>query len=352
MIQETHISTAASATLLNKSFESHSEKVRFQKTKKAVVTTVAGCGIAGLADGHVLGAKFKSPLDVSVTADGVVYVADGFNSCIRKITGNDVTTFAGNGNANIKDGTGIDARFKIPCRLATDVEGNLYISDAADARIRKITPGSLVSTHAGTNAFGFRDGDASVAQFGQSFGIITDARKNIYIADSQNNRVRKISYDRKVSTVAGPLSKNALNNENRTINFCLLKGIAIDKTENLFVADRSRVYKISRTGIISTFLNISTKRYPDKLSGTIKFSQIEDMVMDEKENIYLSESHRILKITPDGSLSIVAGSTPGYRDGIGESAMFNEPRGLEIDKEGNIYVADSGNNRIRKICFE
>jgi hypothetical protein len=354
MIQETKMPStiAPSATFLNKSFENYLDKIRFKREEKVLVTTVAGNGDPGLSNGPALRAKFKSPLDVAVTNNGAVYVADGFNSCIRKIAGDEVITFAGNGNANIKNGIGTDARFKIPCRLSIDHEGNLYLSDAADPRIRKITSEAIVSTYAGTNTFGFRDGDASIAQFGQSFGVIVDTQKNIFIADSQNDCIRQISFDKRVNTITGPGSRGLLQNSISTIKFYFLKGLAIDKNGNLFAADFNRIYKITPAGAVSTFAGVGIKKHSDRVPDTIKLSQIEDLVMDEQENIYFSEAHRILKITPDGSLSIVAGGSPGYKDGYGESAKFNEPKGLGIDKQGNIYVADSNNNRIRKISFQ
>lgn len=353
-MQETEmpLTKVPSATFLNKSFENYLNKIRFKGEEKALVTTVAGDGAPGLANGPALKAKFKSPLDVAIANDGAVYVADGFNSSIRKIMANDVITFAGNGNANIKNGIGTDARFKIPCRLAIDHDGTLYLSDAADPRIRKITSEAVVSTYAGTNTFGFRDGDASVAQFGQSFGVIVDAQKNIFIADSQNDCIRQISFDKQVNTIAGAGSRRLLQNSMSTIKFLFLKGLAIDQNGNLLAADFNRVYKITPAGAVSTFAGASMKKNSDRIPGTIKVSQIEDLVMDQRENIYFSEAHRILKMTPDGSLSIVAGGSPGYKDGYGESARFNEPKGLGIDKKGNIYVADSNNHRIRKISFQ
>ena len=129
------ITISPSAAFLNRSFEEYLEKTRIQEEKRAIVSTVAGGGRPGLVDGPSLKANFKSHLDVAITPDGTIYAADGFNSCIRKITNNEVITFAGNGNANIKNGIGADARFKIQCRLTIDIEGNLYLSDAADPRI-------------------------------------------------------------------------------------------------------------------------------------------------------------------------------------------------------------------------
>jgi sugar lactone lactonase YvrE len=338
----------SSSTPLNNSFKGGLE-TGFQPAKKTVVSTIAGSGIAGLADGPVLTAKFRSPLDVLVMTDGTIYVADGFNSCIRKIAGGYVTIFAGNGNANIRNGNSIEARFKIPCRLTSDVNGDLYLLDAADPRIRKITPAANVSTYAGTSTFGFRNGDASIARFGQSFGIVADAQRNIYIADTQNDCIRKIGYNGQVTTLAG--TQGFLSTDAASAKFYFVKGVVIDKLGNLFVADFNRIYKISPEGVVSTFAGNGIKGYTDGAPEIAQFSQIEDMVIDEEQNIYLTEDHRIRKIAPQGIVSTVAGSTAGYKDGDAIAAKFNEPKGLGIDEQGNIYVADSGNNRIRKISF-
>ena len=319
--------------------------------QKVTVSTVAGSGVPGLADGLARAARFKSPLDVTVMADGSIYVADGFNSCIRKIRDGKVTTFAGNGNANIKNGNGTNARFKIPCRMASDIDNNIYLLDAADPRLRKITPFGDVSFYAGASTFGYHNGDANNAQFGQGFGIVADAQKNIYIADSQNNCIRKISLDGTVTTFAGTGRQGLLNGDTHTAEFFFIKGMVIDKQDNLLVADLNRVRKVSQEGSVSTFFFTNAKGDRNEALETSRFSQIEDMVMDEHENIYLTEGNRILKVTPQGNVSTVAGSSAGYRDGDAEFAKFNGPRGLAIDKEGNIYVADSNNNSIRKISF-
>lgn len=337
-----------SPTPLNNPLKSGLE-TEIQLAKKTVVSTIAGSGVAGLADGPVLTAKFKFPLDVLVMTDGTIYVADGFNSCIRKIAGGHVTIFAGNGSANIRNGNSIEARFKIPCRLTSDVNGDLYLLDAADPRIRKITPAANVSTYAGTSTFGFRNGDASIARFGQSFGIVADSQRNIYIADTQNDCIRKISYDGQVTTLAG--KQGFLSTDAASAKFYFVKGVVIDKPGNLFVADYNRIYKVSPDGVVSIFAGNGIKGYADGNPETAQFSQIEDMVIDEEQNIYLTEDHRIRKLTPQGMVSTVAGSTAGYQDGNAIAAKFNEPKGLGIDEQGNIYVADANNNRIRKISF-
>lgn len=321
---------------------------KFQPRKKYVVTTIAGDGSAGFANGPSLKAKFKSPLDIAVLPGSRIYIADGFNSSIRIIENGEVSTFAGNGNANITDGTGTAARFKIPSRLTLDEKGNVYVLDAADPRVRKITPGGEVSTYVGTDKPGFRDGASTVAQFGQSFGIVSDFAGNIYIADSQNNRIRRISAGRQVSTIAGTGTEGIANGKGDTAQFYLATGIVIDKVGNLFVSDLSRIRKISPQGIVSTFAG-SVVGYEDGKKDIARFSRIEDLAIDNNGNIFVTDEHRIRKVAPSGFVSTVAGSTAGYQDGDGASAKFNNPQGLALDQEGNIYVADFINNRIRKI---
>ncbi len=351
-MQEAKTLIKQSAKLFYKAFKKRSENKKPLQKKKAIVSTIAGNGKAGLEDGPQLMAKFKSPLDVAIASDDTIYVADGFNSCVRKIVGGEVSTFAGNGNANIKDGIGTAARFKIPSRLAYGADGNLYLLDAADPRIRKITPATEVSTHAGMKTFGFRDGDPEAAQFGQSFGIATDAEENIYISDSQNDCIRKINTNGQVITIATSHEKMLSNETTTLVEFCFIKGIVIDKKGNLFVADLNRILKITPNGVVSAFAGNGMKAYNNERWEAIFFSQIEDLVMDAEENIYLSEGNRIHKITSDGIISTIAGHDAGYEDGDAFSAKFNEPKGLGIDRYGNLYVADSGNNRIRKISFE
>jgi len=338
----TSVVTVPLINVISDAFTKRIMKVRPQQMKKAIVSTIAGDGTSGFLDGPAVTSKFKSPLDLAVLPDGTIYVADAFNSCIRKIKNGIVTTFAGNGNANIKNGNGTNARFKIPSRLTLDDAGNLYILDAADSHIRKVTASADVSIYAGSNCFGFKDGEAMAAQFGQSFGIVHDLQGNIYVADSQNDCIRKISFHGGVTTIAGGSVKQ----------FQFVTGIAINKQGDLFVSDVYRIKKITPKGIVSTFAGSYQKGYADARGGAAKFSQIEDLIMDQQENIYVTDENRIRKITPQGIVTTIAGSVAGYKDGEGKTAEFDGPQGLGIDRYGNMYVADFNNKRIRKISFE
>ncbi len=321
--------------------------------KKWTVTTIAGDGRPFFADGPVLSASFRNPLDVAVAEDGTIYVADPLSHRIRKIAGGQVTTFAGSGISDTTNGLGVAAGFKLPDALTIDNNGNLYTLDIDDPRVREISPGGFVTRYAGTGVEGFADGRADVAQFGEeTSGIASDDNGNIYISDFDNKRIRKVSGTGQVTTIAGNGNDGFIDGNSNIAQFSSPSGIVVDKQGNLFVADLNRVRKIIPSGIVSTFAGGDSIGYRDGQQGEALFSLIIDMVIDQDGNIYLSDDNRIRKITPQGLVSTLAGSTAGYQDGDAMSAKFSSPGGLGIDKQGNIYVADINNHRIRKISFE
>jgi len=321
--------------------------------KKWTVTTIAGDGRPFFADGPVLSASFRNPLDVAVAEDGTIYVADPLSHRIRKIAGGQVTTFAGSGISDTTNGPGVAAGFKLPDALTIDNNGNLFTLDIDDPRVREISPGGFVTRYAGTGVEGFADGRAEVAQFGEeTSGIASDNRGNIYISDFDNKRIRKVIGTGQVTTIAGNGNDGFIEGNSNIAQFSSPSGIVIDKQGNLFVADLNRVRKIIPSGIVSTFAGGDSTGYRDGQQGEALFSLIIDMVIDQDGNIYLSDDNRIRKITPQGMVSTLAGSIAGYQDGDAMSAKLSSPGGLGIDKRGNIYVADINNHRIRKISFE
>jgi len=321
--------------------------------KKWVVSTVAGNGLALFANGPALMAEFRAPLDVAVTANGTIYVADAINHRIRKIAGGQVFTFAGIGIQDTTSGVGPNAGFAFPSYLTLDATGNLYTLDVEDPRVRKITPNAFVSVVAGSGINGFADGRADISQFGKECGgIAIDAQGNLYLSDWKNRRIRKISATGHVSTIAGNGVSGFVDGNADTAQFFNPAGIVADKFGNIFIADWNRIRKVTPSGVVSTFVGTNAIGFRDGKGDAAQFTDIMDLVMDEQGNIYASDENRIRKITPQGEVSTIAGGTAGYEDGVGHVAKFNGPVGLGIDLEGNIYVADDHNNRIRKISFE
>ena len=297
--------------------------------------------------------SFNSPSGVAVDAAGNIFVADYGNNLIRKIApGGIVTTFAGSGNAGYIDGTGTLASFTQPTGIAIDASGNLFIADAGDNLIREISPAAAVTTIAGSDSTGSVNAAGTASSFFDPMGVAVDAHDNIYVADAGNNMIRLISQGGNVTTFAG-----TLNTGTSTVlsPFNNPTGVAVDAGGNVFVANflYSTIMKISPGGVVSTYAGIDTlKGSANGPAASATFYYPNSVAVDAAGNVYVSDgvNNLIRKISPDGTVSTLAGSgLAGSVDGTGTAASFNYPAGLTVDAGGNVYVADSNNNLIRKI---
>jgi len=324
-----------------------------QSEKKWTVSTVAGGDEAALVDGPVSVARFHFPNDVTVAPNGDLYVTDGDNRLIRKITGGQVSGFAGS-DFGIMNGKGITAQFKFPTSICMDAAGIIYSTDARDPRIRKISPQADVTIYAGSETSGFADGYADIAQFRGENMVVADAAGNVYLTDAQNNRVRKISVNGIVSTIAGSATAGYRDGKGSLAEFNFPAGIAMDSQGNLFVSDGSnfRIRRISPEGDVVTVAGKAKQGTTDGDSTIALFDFPTDLVIDHQDNLYVLDGSRVREISREGIVSTIAGSVDGFQDGDGATAKFFTPYGLGIDADGNIYVADTNNNRIRKISFK
>jgi sugar lactone lactonase YvrE len=323
----------------------------------ATVTTLAGSGAHGSANGTGISASFFAPNGVAVDAAGNVYVADAINNMVRKISpGGVVTTLAGSGARGSVNGTGISASFSGPSGVAVDAAGNVYVADAYNNRIRKISSGGVVTTLAG-NTPGFVNGTGTSASFYSPQGIAVDGVGNIYVADKLNSVIRKISPGGVVSTFAGSGAQGSANGQAALASFSSPDGVAVDAAGNIYVADPGNglVRKISSGGLVTTLAGSGTMGSANGKGILASFYQPTDVAVDVAGNVYVTDIYNnlIRKISPEGVVTTLAGSgAVGSVNGIGALASFNLPDGLTVDGAGSIYVADRDNCLIRKIVVQ
>jgi sugar lactone lactonase YvrE len=304
------------------------------------VSTLAG-GTHGYLNGPGNIAQFASAFGVAADAAGNIIVADGGNNRIRRIAPDGtVSTVAGDGTAGILNGPAATARFSYPRGVAVDATGNIYVADADNNLIRKITPQGIVSTVAGDSTRGFRDGPAAQAKFDFPFELVVDPSGNIYVTDGGNHRVRKITTAGEVITVGEP-------------TLGVPEGIAMDASLNLYIADAAshKIFKMTPAGVRIVLAGTGEAGFTNG-SGTIaRFFNPEGIAVDKDGNVYVGDlsNNVIRKITPAGIVSTFAGGTRGFKDGPATESQFFEVSGVAVDASGNIIVADVLNSRIRKI---
>jgi sugar lactone lactonase YvrE len=322
--------------------------------QEPVVTTLAGSANPDFADGNGAEARFKNPSGVAVDESGHVYVGDVRNNRIRKISpGGIVSTIAGE-REGAADGVGTQASLKRPMGLAVDANGNIYVADAGNHLIRKITPAGVVTTLAGSGKPEFADGDGVSASFSSPSWVALDKNVNLYVSDFNNNRIRKITPSGVVTTLAGSETAGYADGQGTAAQFKGPSGIAVDGIGNIYVGDRgnNRIRKISPSGVVTTLAGSETAGYADGQGKAAKFNNPTSLAVDGIGNLYVADNgnNRIRKITPSGTVTTLAGSgNTGAEDGYGTAASFKGPWGIAVDAIGTVYVADQQNHKIRKI---
>src|SRR5215213_1970544 len=292
---------------------------------KANVTTIAG-------DGSPL--VLSDPFGVAVAADGTIYVADaGENNRIRKISPDgSVTTLAG-GSEGFADGAGTTSSFNTPSALALGPDGNLYVADTGNNRIRKITPAGTVSTVAGNGSAGYVDGPAAQAQFNGPIGLAVSKGGDIYVADTYNDVIRMITTEGNVTSIAGGGRPGYADGDQAVALFDTPSGIIVVEDSSLIVADTGnrRLRKVSAEGNVTTL----------PISGE-ELSRPIGLAFSHDHFLYVTEldQSRIIQVAPGGVARVIA-------------AQFNQPTGIAIGPRSNkpteLFVADSGDYLIRKL---
>ncbi len=300
--------------------------------------------------------------DVAIDNAGNVYETDQNTFAIRKIApAGKVSTLAGTSVKGFRDGPGSEALFDGLDGLAVDSAGNIYVADCGNNVIRKITPTRKVSTLAGAGPIlpgfpnaGDSDGANANARFNKPLDVAVDSVGNVYVADFGNNKIRKITPTGDVSTLAGTGIKGFDDGPGANATFKAPWGIAVDDASNVYVADRDNnaIRKITPAGDVSTLAGTGYRGFENGPGEEAMFNAPTSVAVDAAGNVYVADigNNVIRKIASLGTVSTLAGSgTKGLTDGPIASATFNSPRRVSIDSAGNLYVADSGNNEIRKI---
>ncbi len=321
--------------------------------KVAVVTTFAGSGTAGHADGTGTAAQFDHPFGVAVDASGKVYVGDENNALIREITSSGVVTTLAGSTYGYADGTGSAAEFFGPDGVALDGAGNVYVADYTNDRIRKVSPAGVVATFAGGTQ-GYADGTGITAEFNGPRGIAIDGAGNLYVADTYNQRIRKITPTGVVSTLAGsgatgPGNGGYADGAAASALFQEPTGVAVDASGNVYVTDfgNNLIRKITHAGMVGTVAG-SVDGEQDGTGTSAEFGGPIGVVVDGPGNLYVTDRlGTIRKITPAGVVTTIVGAS-----GSSTAGAFEWPAGIALDGSGNLYVADYSNAVIRKITFQ
>ncbi|MFI5161292.1 MAG: gliding motility-associated C-terminal domain-containing protein [Sphingobacteriales bacterium] len=314
-----------------------------------------GTGNFGKTDGGPIASSFHFPLGVATDGGGNFYVADYGNNLIRKVnSAGDVTTFAGTGNQGNTNGVGTGASFNSPSGIAVDAAGNVYVADAGNNTIRKITPTGVVTSLAGNNVPGAADGTGTAATFNNPLGVAVDAAGNVYVADAGNSDIRKITPAGVVTTFAGTGVAGKLNGTGTAASFSAPVGLAFDAAGNLYIADTGNnlIRMITPAGVVSTVAGDGIKGNTNGPALNSAFNKPSGITVDLAGNIFISDSgnNLIRMLTPQGQVITLAGSgLAGGFNNVGILAQFAYPVGLTIDAAGNLYIADKFNNQIRKV---
>jgi sugar lactone lactonase YvrE len=332
------------------------------------ISTVAGNG--GLRysgdGGPAAAADLHLPSDVATDGAGSVYIADYANNRVRKVnSAGTISTFAGNGTPGYSGdgGPATSARLHYPSGVAMVSGGNLYIADSANNRVRMVDGAGIITTVAGTGTPGFSgDGGPAVdAELDLPWDVAVDISGNLYIADYNNHRVRRVDASGNITTVAGDGTPGYSGDGGpaTSASLCGPSGVALDAAGNLYIAEacNNRIRKVDTSGIITTFAGNGTAGYAGDggPATSARLNGPDGLAFDTAGSLYVGDSgnHRVREVASTGIISTFAGNgVAGYSGdgGPASSASLNRPRGVATDGMGSVYVADQGNQRIRKVA--
>lgn len=319
-------------------------------------TTFAGSlNFSGPTNGTGPAASFYLPTGIAADATGNLFIADAGNNMIRKISPDGVvTTLAGSPLVGSANGTGTAAGFHYPAAVAVDASGNVYVADEGNNLIRKVTSAGVVTTLAGSGAVGSANGTGTAASFYDVFGIAVDATGNVYVSDQGNNLIRKITPAGVVTTFAGSGATGSADGTGTAASFNIPAGLGIDGSGNVYVADQfnNKIRKITPAGVVSTIAGTGSIGDANGPALTASFNYPAGVTVDGSGNIYIADhsNNIIRRISATGQTANFAGTGVfGSLDGLFTVSTFGSPTGVAVGPDGNVYVADNANNLIRKL---
>jgi uncharacterized protein (TIGR03437 family) len=323
-----------------------------------LITTVAGNGTQGFSgdNGPAIGAGLDQPAGVAVDAAGALHIADSGNQRVRTVSNGVIATVAGNGTPGFSgdNGPATSAELSGPWGIAVDSAGNVYVADNYNNRIRKVSNG-VITTVAG-GGFSGDNGPATSAALSGPSGVAVDPAGNLYIADQGNNRIRKVS-NGMITTVAGNggWGFSGDNGPATSAKLANPMGVAVDSLGNLYIADslNNRIRKVSN-GVITTVAGNGTQGFSGD-NGPAASAQLEfpsGVAIDPAGGLYIADdTDRIRKVSNGVITTVAGGGTTGFRGdgGPATSVQLSSPSGVAVDSSGNLLIADSGNNRVARL---
>ena len=346
-------------------------RIRKVAAASGIITTVAGSSGGSLDDGSpATSAQLQTPTGVAVDAAGNLFIADADDNRIRQVTAATgiITTAAGTGGPGFSGdgGPATSVQLSTPTGVAIDAAGNLFIADADDHRIRQVAPGGNISTVAGTGTAGFfgDDGLATTAQLQTPTGVAVDAAGNLFIADADNNRIRRVAVDTGIITTVAGTGQAGFSGDGDAATNAQLRtptGIAVDAAGNLFIADaaNNRIRRVAADGIITTFTGTGVAGFNgdegEATAAELNFPYY--VALDAAGNLYIADqgNFRIRQVAADGIITTVAGTGHAGFSGDGDSATsarLSVPYGVALDAAGNLFIADQGNFRVRQVAVD